>query len=112
MGQNVFANAEPSPAILPGCGDGLRLDPIATAEFNALGTRNSEHTVAAAVAKRPACASGYAEGVATKPEHAVSKDQHAKKQGLRLKKWPQEDNVFYFKRKAIFLLSSATDIHS
>ena len=29
--------------------------------------------LAAAVAKRPACASGSAEGVATKPEHAVKR---------------------------------------
>ena len=42
-GQNVVATAEPSPAIFPGCGDGLRLDPIAAAAVNALKTRNCEN---------------------------------------------------------------------
>ena len=71
MGHNVVAKAEPSPAICPGCGDGLRLDPIASAAVNVLGTRNCEQI--AAIAKRLAGASGSVEGVATKPEHAVDR---------------------------------------
>ena len=80
-GQNVVAKAEPSPAIFPGCGDGLRLDPIAAAAVNALKTRNCEKKLAVAIAE-PACASGSAEGVATKPEHAVKRIKTTKKTGI------------------------------
>ena len=72
-GQNVVAKAEPSPTICPSCGGGLRRDPIATTTtVNALETKSCKQ-LAAAIAKRPACASGSVEGVATKPEHAVKK---------------------------------------
>ena len=71
--QNAAAKAEPIPASLPGSRAGLRLDPIAEAAVNALKTRTCAKILAAAVAKRPACASGSDEGLATTQEHAVKK---------------------------------------
>ena len=78
--QNAAAQGEPIPASTPGSSAALVLDPLAIAAVNALRARNNVKKLDARVLrKRPACASGSADGLDTKPELAVKKIKTEKK---------------------------------